>query len=144
MSFRPSLRPDPGKKSAGEELALEPAAPTSGPDAAQEIATLARALANAGGGELSLDLAVDLVLNETVEQARQATRATGAAIAGDFADAGREKSDQPGRGMSTGPPRARVENHRDIEHPDSWRSGGTMLRTTPEGEERWITNEAAG
>ena len=81
MSFRPSLRPDPGKKSAGEELALEPAAPTSGPDAAQEIATLARALANAGGGELSLDLAVDLVLNETVEQARQATRATGAAIA---------------------------------------------------------------
>lgn len=81
MSLRPSLRPDPGKKSLGEELPLEPAAPISGPDAAQEIATVARALANAGGGALSLDLALDLLLNETVEQARQATHATGAAIA---------------------------------------------------------------
>jgi TonB family protein len=60
---------------------LEPAASTSGADSAQEIATVARVLANAGGGALSLDLALDLLLNETVEQARQATRATGAAIA---------------------------------------------------------------
>ncbi len=81
MSLRPSWQPDPGKKTFGEELRLEPAASTSGPDAAQEIATLARALANAGGGELSFDLALDLLLNETVEQAQQTTRATGAAIA---------------------------------------------------------------
>jgi TonB family protein len=81
MSVRPSLWPDPGKKPLGEELPLQPAASSSGKDAAQEIATLARALANAGGGALSLDLAIDLLLNETVEQARQATRATGAAIA---------------------------------------------------------------
>ena len=81
MSLRPSWRPDPGKKSFGDEPRLEPAASTSGADAAQEIATVARALANAGGGALSLDLALDLLLNETVEQARQATRATGAAIA---------------------------------------------------------------
>jgi TonB family protein len=81
MSLRPSWRPDPEKKSFGDEPRLEPAASTSGADAAQEIATVARALANAGGGALSLDLALDLLLNETVEQARQTTRATGAAIA---------------------------------------------------------------
>jgi TonB family protein len=81
MSLRPSLRPDPGKKVFAEGLRSEPAAFAPGADAAQEIATVARALANAGGGPLSLDLALDLLLNETVEQARLATRATGAAIA---------------------------------------------------------------
>ena len=50
-------------------------------DPVEEIVDLARTLANVGGGALSLDLALDLVLNETVEQAREATRATGAAIA---------------------------------------------------------------
>jgi TonB family protein len=81
MSLRPSWRPDPGKKPFGEDLPAQPAASPFGPDAAQEIASVARALANAGGGALSLDLALDLLLNETVEQARLATRATGAAIA---------------------------------------------------------------
>lgn len=60
---------------------MEAPASASDADAAQEIATVARALADAGGGALSLDLALDLLLHETVEQARQATRATGAAIA---------------------------------------------------------------
>jgi TonB family protein len=81
MSLRPTWRPDPGKKNLREEPPLEAPASASDADAAQEIATVARALANAGGGALSLDLALDLLLNETVEQARQATRATGAAIA---------------------------------------------------------------
>jgi TonB family protein len=81
MSLRPSWRPDPAKKNLREEPPLEAAAPASDADAAQEIATVARALANAGGGALSVDLALDLLLHETVEQARQATRATGAAIA---------------------------------------------------------------
>jgi len=81
MSLRPSWRPDPEKKNLREEPPLEAAASASDADAAQEIATVARALANAGGGALSLDLALDLLLHETVEQARQATRATGAAIA---------------------------------------------------------------
>lgn len=81
MSLRPSWRPDPAKKNLREEPPLEAAASASDADAAQEIATVARALANAGGGSLSLDLALDLLLHETVEQARQATRATGAAIA---------------------------------------------------------------
>ena len=60
---------------------MEAAASASDTDAAQEIATVARALASAGGGALSLDLALDLLLHETVEEARQATRASGAAIA---------------------------------------------------------------
>jgi TonB family protein len=81
MSLRPNWRPDPERKSFGDEPRFEPASSTSGTDAAQEIATVARALADAGGGALSLDLALDLLLNETVEQARHATRATGAAIA---------------------------------------------------------------
>lgn len=81
MSLRPSWRPDPGGKNLGEEPPLEAPVSTSGPDAAQEIANVARALANAGGGALTLDLALDLLLHETVQEARQATRATGAAIA---------------------------------------------------------------
>src|SRR5438270_13765224 len=81
MSLRPSWQPDPARQKLREEPPLEAAASASDADAAQEIATVARALANAGGGALSLDLALDLLLNETVEQARQATRATGAAIA---------------------------------------------------------------
>ena len=81
MSLRSSWGPDPGKKRLGEEPPLEVPASPSAPDTAQEIANVARALASAGGGALSLDLALDLLLHETVEDARQATRATGAAIA---------------------------------------------------------------
>ena len=46
-----------------------------------DVAELARTLAAHGGGAESFDLALDLVLNEVVEQARLATGATGAAIA---------------------------------------------------------------
>lgn len=46
-----------------------------------KLTTVAQTLAAHGGGELSVDLALDLVLNEVVEQARNATGATGAAIA---------------------------------------------------------------
>ena len=45
------------------------------------VTEVARTLAAHGGGVASLDLALDLVLNEVVEQARLATGATGAAIA---------------------------------------------------------------
>src|ERR1700722_17905810 len=45
-----------------------------------DVAELARTLAAHGGGAESFDLALDLVLNEVVEQARLATGATGAAI----------------------------------------------------------------
>jgi len=45
------------------------------------LAELATALSSHGGGALSADLALDLVLNEIVEHARLATGATAAAIA---------------------------------------------------------------
>ena len=45
------------------------------------VTEVARTLAAHGGGVASLDLALDLVLNDVVEQARLATGATGAAIA---------------------------------------------------------------
>jgi TonB family protein len=46
-----------------------------------KLARVAQTLAAHGGGALSPDLALDLVLNDVVEQARNATGATGAAIA---------------------------------------------------------------
>ena len=47
----------------------------------RDVVEVARALAAHGGGTGSFDLALDLILNEVVEQARLATGATGAAIA---------------------------------------------------------------
>jgi TonB family protein len=47
----------------------------------RDVAEIARTLAAFGGGPASFDLALDLVLNEVVEQARLATGATGAAVA---------------------------------------------------------------
>jgi len=47
----------------------------------RDVVEVAKTLAAHGGGEASFDLALDLVLNEVVEQARLATGATGAAIA---------------------------------------------------------------
>ena len=63
------------KKSSGETGDLTSAQHPS------EVTQVARTLAAHGGGEASFDLALDLVLNEVVEQARLATGATGAAIA---------------------------------------------------------------
>ncbi|HEY3975330.1 MAG TPA: TonB family protein [Candidatus Sulfotelmatobacter sp.] len=48
---------------------------------ARDVFEVARALAAHGGGTGSFDLALDLVLNDLVEQARLLTGATGAAIA---------------------------------------------------------------
>jgi TonB family protein len=47
----------------------------------RDVEEVARALAAHGGGAASYDLALDLVLNGVVEEARFVTRATGAAIA---------------------------------------------------------------
>ena len=46
-----------------------------------DITKVARALAAHGGGAVAFDLALDLVLNDMVEQAKVSTGATGAAIA---------------------------------------------------------------
>ena len=45
------------------------------------LSSLASTLALSGGGSSSIDLALDLVLNEIVQEARSATKASGAAIA---------------------------------------------------------------
>lgn len=50
-----------------------------------DLSHVAKTLAAYGGGALAFDLALDLVLNEVVEQARSTTGATGAAIALDRA-----------------------------------------------------------
>ncbi len=47
----------------------------------RDVLEVAKTLAAHGGGDASFDLALDLVLNEVVEQARLQTGATGAAIA---------------------------------------------------------------
>ena len=78
-STAPISRPEPfGSKPSGPKL--------RGPDNGQleeglSLAELATALSAHGGGVLSADLALDLVLNEIVEHARLATGATAAAIA---------------------------------------------------------------
>ena len=46
-----------------------------------KLAQVVQALAAHGGGGISVDLALDLVLNDVVEQARSVTGATGAAVA---------------------------------------------------------------
>jgi TonB family protein len=82
MTLGPTSRQDQSKKTLYPGNGTSKAAADSfASDPVEEIVDLARTLANVGGGALSLDLALDLVLNETVEQAREATRATGAAIA---------------------------------------------------------------
>jgi TonB family protein len=82
MTLGPTSRQDQSKKTLYPGNGTSKAeADSFASDPVEEIVDLARTLANVGGGALSLDLALDLVLNETVEQAREATRATGAAIA---------------------------------------------------------------
>jgi len=61
------------QESSGNATALLSAPP--------RLAQVAQTLAAAGGGALSAGLALDLVLNDVVGQARNATGATGAAIA---------------------------------------------------------------
>jgi TonB family protein len=84
MAHQPTLLPDPSEHSGRTEE------PTGSPDSHPEeidesaglhLAELTATLASHGGGTHSADLALDLLLNEIVEQARLATTATGAAIA---------------------------------------------------------------
>ncbi len=82
MSFGPVSRPDiPGTVPSLQEGKSNAAGNSWESDSAIEITKLARTITNAGGGPLSIDLALDLLLNEVVEQAREGTRATGAAVA---------------------------------------------------------------
>jgi TonB family protein len=84
MAHQPTLLPDPSEHSGRTEERVD--SPDSQPEEIDEgsglhLAELTATLASHGGGTHSADLALDLLLNEIVEQARLATTATGAAIA---------------------------------------------------------------
>jgi TonB family protein len=81
MSFRPIVPEDSPSTSSRAPVPAGDAAETGGTRAHDELVKVAQMLAAHGGGAVSLDLALDLVLNQVVEQARKATGATGAAIA---------------------------------------------------------------
>lgn len=77
MSQSPIFRPDPFDPDSAAPASLEADAGGKG----LSLTDWVNALSEHGGGRLSADLAVDLVLNEIVERARVATAATAAAIA---------------------------------------------------------------
>src|SRR5438477_2038927 len=83
MAHQPMLRPDRSERPFVPEDSFSP---VRGPEWLEEdsgnyLAELAAKLASHGGGESSADLALDLMLNKIVEQARIATAASGAAVA---------------------------------------------------------------
>ncbi len=82
MAHQPAIRPDPSSYDPPDEPrnAVESSDPET-QDPSRVLAELARTLAQHGGGNSSANLAVDLVLNEIVQQACLATTATGAAVA---------------------------------------------------------------
>src|SRR5579862_52519 len=82
MSQDPLLRPDSfrSKPSFDKKIsALDKISPSS--TNRNDLTRVAKTLAAFGGGEVAYDLALDLVLNEVVQQALELTGATGAAIA---------------------------------------------------------------
>src|SRR5438094_2343850 len=86
MAHQPMLLPDPSERPFLPEGSF---APARGPEWLEEdsgnyLAELAAKLAAHGGGESAADLALDLVLNEIVDQARLGT-------AGSAADLGRAR-----------------------------------------------------
>lgn len=87
MAYRPMSRPEPFDPASADEGLTSLGRNSVGATADSELADgaalreLANALSAHGGGALSADLALDLVLNEIVEHARLATGATAAAIA---------------------------------------------------------------
>jgi len=81
MAHSPISQPDPFDSQ--EVRFSAPASPEGAdePATAHSLTQWANTLAESGGGELSAELALDLVLNDIVERARAATGATSAAIA---------------------------------------------------------------
>jgi len=80
MAHQPAIRPDPSSFDPTDEPRNDlPRSELDDQDPSLVLAELARTLAQHGGGSSSADLALDLVLNEIVQQACLATTATGAA-----------------------------------------------------------------
>src|SRR5579863_8098424 len=81
MAYRPMSQPDPFDPPRPSDAPIPLGGGQSSLEDGLSLAELATALSEHGGGFLSADLALDLVLNEIVEHARLATGATAAAIA---------------------------------------------------------------
>lgn len=81
MSLHPVVRPKVQKEVPSRDKTSASGEKPIALGSSKDVSELAKTLAAVGGGELSADLALDLVLNEVVQQAREASRATGAAIA---------------------------------------------------------------
>lgn len=88
MNQDPMLRPEPLKTRPESTSSWNRQPATDGssafsldPDNYDDLAEVAKTLSAMGRGDVALDLALDLVLNEVVEQARLATGANGAAVA---------------------------------------------------------------
>jgi GAF domain-containing protein len=75
------LPPHSAKKISGHGQPLTDGSSAFSLENYSDVAQVARTLSELGGGAVALALALDLVLNEVVEQARMATGATGAAVA---------------------------------------------------------------
>jgi TonB family protein len=82
MNFPPRLRRNlPEATLFGLTRTPDGSADSVAPEPVRDVDQIAKKLAAFAGGDIARDLALDLVLNEAVEQARKATGATGAAIA---------------------------------------------------------------
>ncbi len=81
MTQDPMLRPDSSNRRPSREDKPVEKRPFLTVAPRNEVTEVAKTLAAYGGGVVSYDLALDLILNEVVEQARSTTGATGAAIA---------------------------------------------------------------
>jgi len=77
----PFRLPDPLHQSTSEEVPTGAGSPDSLFERDDEIRQVAKTLAEHGADAVAFDLALDLVLNEIVQQALHTTDATGAAIA---------------------------------------------------------------
>lgn len=76
-----SRQPEAFGAQSSQTGASEPLGASQSLEHPTDVTEVFRKLAAHGGGEVSFDLALDLVLNELVQLARDATGATGAAIA---------------------------------------------------------------
>jgi len=81
MAHSPASRPDPFEPREPNRSLASNADATEEPAAGQSLSQYLNALLVSGGGPLSAEVALDLVLNEIVERACVATSATSAAIA---------------------------------------------------------------